>query len=182
MPERAALGPDFRRVVSAVHEVVEIGDTARRYGGQGDGGLAVVDGRRSQQAGDRDIAIGGIDVRFVADPAAGMAFCIAFCANRTSRWQIGQHLDKAAASCQLGAEPPRLLLRGRGALFRAPAFALRCLGAGSAFSGALLHDVLFGHLTGFSRASMAVASREMCPTSVFCRAWIRPSWWKATAT
>src|ERR1019366_3266162 len=36
MPERAALIPNFRRVIGAVHQVVEIGDTARRVGRQRD--------------------------------------------------------------------------------------------------------------------------------------------------
>src|ERR1700686_208651 len=35
MPERAALCRDFRRIISAVHEVVEIGDAAGRDGRQG---------------------------------------------------------------------------------------------------------------------------------------------------
>ena len=37
-------------------------------------------------------------------------------------------------------------------------------GAGCTFSGALPHDALLERLTGLSRASIAVASREMCPT------------------
>ena len=58
MPKRAAFIPDFRRVVSAVHEIIEVGDAASTYRRQGDGGLAVVNGCRSQQARDGDIAIG----------------------------------------------------------------------------------------------------------------------------
>src|SRR6516162_8841619 len=55
MPKCAAFIPDFRRVVSAVHEIVEAGDAASRYRRQRDGGLAVVNGCRSQQARDGDI-------------------------------------------------------------------------------------------------------------------------------
>ncbi len=36
MPERAAFVPDFWHVVSAIHEIVEVGDAAGGYGCQTD--------------------------------------------------------------------------------------------------------------------------------------------------
>ena len=42
-------------VVGRIHEIVEIGDAGAGHGHQGDGDLAVVDRRRRQQAGDRDL-------------------------------------------------------------------------------------------------------------------------------
>ena len=64
--ERAARGPDLRGVVGRIHQIVEVGHPACRHGRQRDRRLAVVQAGRGQQRGDRDVAVGHVQVQLVA--------------------------------------------------------------------------------------------------------------------
>ncbi len=55
MTQGAAVGADFRGIVGAVHQVIQVADSLRRQGRQRDGDLAVVQRRRGKQATDRDL-------------------------------------------------------------------------------------------------------------------------------
>src|SRR5665811_1202350 len=122
-PSRAAPFRDLGRVVRAVHEIVEIGDAPRRDGRQRKRHLAVVHRRRCQQARNRNIAVGGVDVQLIANPARLVAFGVAFCADGTCRWKIGQH--RGQRHVDLTLQSPWLLRWSRLALFWPTTLALR---------------------------------------------------------
>ena len=67
-------------------------------------GLAVVNGCRSQQARDGDIAIGGIDMQLEPIQLTLRPFALRY-AGAARRWQIGQHCGECHASLLL--EPAR---------------------------------------------------------------------------
>ena len=78
-----------------------------------------------QNATERDAAIGGIEVQFVADPGLLPALGVALGADITGLRQIGQHPGQGLV--RLLRQPARLLGRALFALARAPALA-RLLG------------------------------------------------------
>ncbi len=56
------------RIIGGVHEIVEVHDAPGGHGGQGDGGLGVVDGCRGEDGADRHTAVGGVDMELVSPP------------------------------------------------------------------------------------------------------------------
>jgi hypothetical protein len=138
----------LRRIIGAVHEVVEIGQAGGGQLGKRDRGLAVVQRGRGQQSADRDIAIGDIEMQLLNNPAFRVALGIALGSNRVVRRQIVQHLGErhgGLRSSRCGSFSTTSPFLGR------PRWRFGCGGTAS--------------ITGFSRASMAVASREIWPTS-----------------
>src|SRR5271165_3439784 len=107
--ERPALVVDRGGVVGGVHEIVEIGDAGAGHGHQGNGDLAVVDGGRGQQAGDRDLAAGHVDVEFVAGPGLFVALAVFLAADVAGCGQVGEHLAEVLRDLPL--ETRRLRLR-----------------------------------------------------------------------
>ena len=69
MAEPAAVGVDFFGVVGRVHEVVETGDAHRAHLRERNRRLRVVQGSRSKDARDRDVALDDVEVELEADPA-----------------------------------------------------------------------------------------------------------------
>ena len=65
MAQRAAVLVDFWNVIGAVHQVIAGGQAAGGQGGERDGHLAVVHRGGGQEATDRDIAIGCVNVQLV---------------------------------------------------------------------------------------------------------------------
>src|SRR5215469_12531202 len=115
MTERPARSIDFRRIIGAVHEIVEIGHTLRGDLRQWDCDLTVMQRRRCQQTRHRNVAIGGVDVQLVADPSRQISFGVAFCADIAPPWKIGQHLGQCHRT--LPFQPARFLrLRRRRSL------------------------------------------------------------------
>src|SRR5271165_5117799 len=92
MAERLAVVMDGGGVVGRIHEIVEIGDAGAGHGHQGNGDLTVVDGSRGQDAGDRDLAAGDIQMQFVADPGFLVALAVLLGADIARGGQIGEHL------------------------------------------------------------------------------------------
>ena len=68
MPQGMAVSADFRGIIGAIHQVIQVADTLRRQGRRRDGRLAVVQRRRGRQATYRNGAVGCIHVKLVAAP------------------------------------------------------------------------------------------------------------------
>ena len=60
--ERATVCSDLRGVVSAVHDIVQIGRPGRRHAGQWDRSLAVVKRGAGEQAADRNTTVGNVEM------------------------------------------------------------------------------------------------------------------------
>ena len=71
-PRHAGVGADLPGVADRVHQPVAVVDALRGHSGEGDGGLAVVERRRGQDAAHGDIAVGDIPERI-----AGHRGCLA---------------------------------------------------------------------------------------------------------
>src|SRR5271165_6020767 len=74
--ERTAVVMNGGGVVGGVHEIVEIGNPRAGHGHQGNGDLTVVNGVRSQHAGDGDLAASDVDMQLVADPGFLVALAV----------------------------------------------------------------------------------------------------------
>ena len=167
--QRDAVRPDLDGIVGRVHQVIEALDPTGRQGSQRDRHLGVVGRRRRHDAADGDPAVGRVDVQLVADPGGpvGPWRCAWYPHRRTS---AGPPASAAGSSSVAvpdgsGSFDRSSPLRGRPRLRRS------------------FGSSAFGFAAGFSRASIAVASREMCSTrwpsivraiSVSCRRLARP--------
>jgi hypothetical protein len=104
-------GPDVLNedggIVGGVHQVVKPDDAAGALAGQRQGGLAVVGGGGGEHGGDRDHAIGDVEVQLVADPALLEPLAVGLGADVASRGQVGQHRLQGLLALTL--EPGRLL-------------------------------------------------------------------------
>src|SRR5271166_361261 len=159
--ERPALVVDRGGVVGGVHEIVEIGDAGARHGHQGNGDLAVVDGGRGQHAGDRDLAAGHVDVEFVPGPGLFVALAVFLAADVAGGGQVGEQLAEVLHDLPL--ETRRLRLRPRFVLaWMRGRPRLRGGGGLSGAGGSSLPSLAL-FWTGFSRASISVASRAIAP-------------------
>jgi len=76
-----AVGLDVVGVVGGIHQVVEILNALRRDGHQRDGGLRIVHAGAGEQRGDGDLAVGDIEMEFIAGPIILVAAAIGFCAD-----------------------------------------------------------------------------------------------------
>ncbi len=123
MAEGPAVVPDLGGIIGAVHEVVEARDPARRQGRQRDRHLAVVHRGGGQNAGDRDVAVGGVDVQLVAGPTGLEPLGVALDAGVAAARQVGQHGVEAHGPLTL--KPARLPGRRGLALARSPTPATR---------------------------------------------------------
>src|SRR5271165_4915336 len=90
--ERTAVVMNGGGVVGGVHEIVEIGNPRAGHGHQGNGDLTVVNGGRSQHAGDGDLAASDVDMQLVADPGFLVALAVFLGADIASGGQFGKHL------------------------------------------------------------------------------------------
>lgn len=97
----AAVVVNLLGVVGAVHEVVEVGDTAGGHDRQRNGGLAVVNVGAGQQAADRDVAVGDIDMQPVAAPELLVALGVLAVADGAGARQVGEHRLEAHARLSL---------------------------------------------------------------------------------
>src|SRR3954463_13544037 len=158
MPKIAAALADRSVVVGGIHQVVEVGDPCRGHGGQWDGDLAVMHGSGGEHAVEGDVAIGAVDVELVADPGFAVPLGIALGADIAVPRQVGQHLRQGHA--QLAFDPARRL-GGGGRILSRPA---RLGGGGRNRGGGATGAGGGSGLAGFSRASIAVLSRETWPT------------------
>ena len=105
--------------------------------------------RRRHDAADGDPAIGGIDVQLVPDPGGGMALALRLAPTSQALGSSASICGRLIVSCRssrIGSIACSSHLRGRPRLRRRFGFAAFSFGA------------------AFSRASIAVASREMCST------------------
>src|SRR5208283_2586085 len=152
--ERTAVVMNGDGVVGGVHEIVEIGNPRAGHGHQGNGDLTVVNGGRSQHAGDGDLAASDVDMQLVADPGFLVALAVFLGADIAGGGQLT--FCVVCRSSRVGSGFGRCSsLRGRPRLRvgRAPSG-----GGGSS----CLSFVSF--LAGLSRASISVASRAITPT------------------
>src|SRR4029077_7734359 len=99
---------DLRRIIGAVHQVVETGHPLGGQRCKRDCPLAVGQRGGGQKARYRNVAVGRVDVQLVADPARLVALGITLGPDRTVPWKIVQHFG--GPHCGLALEPPRLLL------------------------------------------------------------------------
>src|SRR5215472_16416837 len=155
--ERATVLSDLRGVVSAVHNIIQISRPGRRHAGQWDRRLAIVKRGGGEQAADRNTTVGKVEVQLVADPALRLAprfregRLLALCLVPTAQCpgnaaNIASRLMPSCCASRRGSLCGRCSpLRGRPGLY-------------FAVSGA-------AGFTGLSRASIAVLSREICPTT-----------------
>ncbi len=141
------MGADLPRVTDRVHEPVAVGDPLRGHPRQRDRRLAVVKRRRGEDAGHRDVAVGGVcgdaDMEPVAAPALSVPLRVPLGADVAGLRKLRHHP-----------------LRGHAAL-QPPPGRVGCLTASSPFPGR--PGLGFG--AGRSRPTIAVESREMCPTT-----------------
>ena len=91
LPQAADLLVDQARIVGRVHRVVEMGDALSGHPRQRNRRLTVMQRRRCQDATDRDLPVGHIQMQLVSDPCflVTLAVLLAACV-RGSR-QIVQH-------------------------------------------------------------------------------------------
>ena len=85
--ESVAVIFDLRGVVSAIHQIIQVGQPRRRH----DRHPTVVERRGCKQTTDRDATVGYIQMQFIAGPTRLLAFGIAFAADRAMTGQVGQH-------------------------------------------------------------------------------------------
>ncbi|HVC61602.1 MAG TPA: hypothetical protein VND19_14720, partial [Acetobacteraceae bacterium] len=107
MTEVTAVLFDRRIVVGAVHQIVEVGDPRRGHGGERNGELAVMHGRRGERATDRYLAIRDVDAQLIADPGLLVSFGIALDPDIAVPWQFAEHRGQCHA--QLAFDPARRL-------------------------------------------------------------------------
>ena len=144
--ERLAVRSDLGGIIGCVHQVVQVGDPCRAHGGQRNRDLAVI--HRAAEVRiqlQRYPAIARVDMQLVADPRFLIALGVAFgaditgLAGRRASPAASLPADAAAGSAPSGGRSSPL--RGRPRL----RFGLAgCFGLG----------------VGFSRPSIAVASRD----------------------
>ena len=143
--ESVAVIFDLRGVVGAIHQIIQVGQPRRRHGRQRNCHLTVVERRGCKQTTDRDATVGDIQMQLIAGPTRLVAFGLlptAQCRGRSASipdrsmpgWRSRRRISRGRSSPLLGRPRLRFCFLG------------------------------FAVFSGFSRASIAVASREMCPT------------------
>ena len=125
-PRQAGVEPDPRGVTGRVHELVTVVHPQRRHPRKRDGGLAVVQRRRGQDAADGDVTVGGVDMEFVPSPALFVPLRVALRAGVAGLRQPVGHLRGGHPVRRPPLQPgplPRPILP----LLRASALSLRFL-------------------------------------------------------
>src|SRR6266852_4367551 len=117
VPQRAAALLDLRCIVGRIHQVIEADHPLRGEYRKGDSCLTVMHRCRAEQAADRDIAVGGVHMELIANPALLVSLAIALRADIACGRQIGAHLFQRHRLLTL--QPGGRCLRGLFALFRA---------------------------------------------------------------
>ena len=142
MAQLQAVRPNGARIVSRVHQIVEIRHARGRHGHQRNGDLGVMQTRSGEQRANRDLPVGHVQVQLVTTPVAQMAFAALF------------HSDPTAAR-----QGPQLLRQSLPPLAFQTRAAFRCFGAlGAAL--ALLSDWL-GFRIAFPRFNGGRVARDV---------------------
>ena len=103
MAQVAAERMNLRRVIRAVHQVVERGHPLRRQLRQGNRHLRIMHAGTGQHRADREIPVNGVQVQLVANPAFLVPFAVALATHVTTGGQVSQVLGQRARRLEFQA-------------------------------------------------------------------------------
>ena len=144
MPERPAALSDWLGGVGGVHQVIQVGRARGGHRRERNGGVAVMQRGGGQDATDRDLAIGHVDMELVADPGFLVPRAVLLRSARAGRREVVQHRLFSHGALPL---QPRELLRPLCSLFRSSSLPLRGLGR-FPLGGRLLAGLDGGRVSG----------------------------------